>query len=109
MKILNIYEINVLQVICLMFKCKMKTSPPIFHNIFQLKQPHKYTMRSTGAVFEPICKTKRDQFSICYRSPHLWNKLIIMNSICPQTESFCSFKNIVKKMLASTENILQFF
>ena len=34
MKILNIYQINVFKVICFMFKCKLKLSPPIFHNIY---------------------------------------------------------------------------
>ena len=109
MKILNIYEINVFKILCFMFKCKNKTSPPIFHKVFQLKPTNKYTMRSTGTVLEPICKTKLDQFSISFRSPHLWNKLIVNNGHHIQTETFCSFLNIVKKALASIDNIFQFF
>ena len=30
-----------------MFKCKMKSSPEIFHDTFTLKSENKYTMRST--------------------------------------------------------------
>ena len=109
MKILNVYEINIFQVLCFMFKCKMKTSPPIFHMIFQLKPPNKYAMRLTNTVREPICKTKVGQFSITHRAPHLWNKLIVTNPSCTQIEKLCSFKSIIKQVLASTENILQYF
>ena len=109
MKILNIYEINVFQVLCFMFKCKMKISPPIFHKIFQLKQTNKYTLRSTGTVLEPIHRTKLEEFSISFRSPHIWNKLIVTNYHQTQTGTFSSFKNIIKNMLPSTDNILQFF
>ena len=71
MKILNVYEINVFKVICFMFKCKLKLSPPIFHNIYQLKPSNKYTLRSKDVVLEPKCKTKSDQFSISFRAPYL--------------------------------------
>ena len=109
MKILNIYEINVFKVICFMFKCKLKLSPPIFHKIYQLKQPTKYTLRSKDVALEPKCKTKLDQFNISFRSPYLWNKLIVNNSNFEQTEIFSSFRNNVKKLMFTTENILRFF
>ena len=111
MKVLNIYEINVSQILCFMFKCKMKLSPPIFHNIFKLKQPNKYVMRSTGAgtVLEPKCETRSDQFNVTFRSPYLWNKLIVSNSDFTQTELVSSFRKNVKRLLPTIENILQFF
>ena len=73
--------------------------PPMFHNIFKLKQPNKYVMRSTGAgtVLEPKCKTRSDQFNVTFCSPYLWTKLIVRNSDFTQTELVSSFRKNVKR------------
>ena len=39
--ILNIYQLNIYQILTFMFKTKHKTSPEIFHKIFK-KSIHKY-------------------------------------------------------------------
>ena len=70
-----------------------------------MKPPNKYEMRSIGTVLEPKCKTKLDQFSISYRSPQLWNKLIVTKPNLTQIDKFSSFRNNVKKLLLANENI----
>ena len=55
-------------------------------------------MRSKGVVLERKCKTKSDQFSISFRSPHLWNKLVANNPIFTQTEQFSSFEKMSKSI-----------
>ena len=66
MKILNVYEINVFQVLTLMFKCKHNISPKIFQNLFSLKPPNKYILRRHLLV-EPFVKTKFEEFCISSR------------------------------------------
>ena len=109
LKILNIYEINVFQILYFILKCKLKLSPPIFHGLFTLKPASKYEMRSDGVLLEPLCKTRQEQFNICYRAPHLWNNLIIPNKIFKDIETLSLFKNTVKEILLANENILNFF
>ena len=87
----------------------MKIAPQIFHKIFILKPPNKYEMRSIGTVLQPKCTTKLNQFNITFRSPFLWNKLIISNSNLRQTENLIFFKNNVKKLLPTIDNIFQYF
>ena len=36
---------------------------------------NKYTMRSNGALIEPVCKSKFAEYSISFRAPRLWNTL----------------------------------
>ena len=38
LKALSVYEINVSQILCFVYKCKQKLSPRAFHDIFTLKQ-----------------------------------------------------------------------
>jgi hypothetical protein len=109
LKILNLFEINIVQILCFMFKCKFKTSPPIFHDLFKLKPQNKYTMRSEGTLETPLCRTTYSQFRISYRAPNLWNKLILPNNYLTTSESYSSFKNKVKLIFSSYKDIFEFF
>ena len=77
MKALNVYKLNIFNNLCLVYKSKYKTCPPSFLHLAREKPPTKYHLRSEGILYEPFCKTKQSQFSVNYRAPHLWNKLII--------------------------------
>ena len=39
---LNIYEINIFNILCLVFKSKSKACPKAFENLFTLKPKNKY-------------------------------------------------------------------
>ena len=74
-KALSVFQINIFQTLCFTFRCKHKILPKIFHGIFTLKAPNKYTLRTADSLFEPPCRTKISQYWINYRGPHFWNKL----------------------------------
>ena len=42
---LNIYEINIFNILYLMFKCKNKACPKAFENLFTLKPKNKYQLK----------------------------------------------------------------
>lgn len=108
LKILNIFEINIFQILCFMFKCKLKIAPRIFHNLYTLKPRNKYTMRSNSTLIEPICKTKFAQFAISFRAPRLWNELILPTLNITETLNCLYFKNKVKEVLPN-ESIEKYF
>ena len=61
---LNIYEINIFNILCLMFKCKNKAYPKAFENLFTLKPKNKYQLNRRCALLEPFCKSKFSQLCI---------------------------------------------
>ena len=103
MKILSIYELNIFQTICFMFKCREGTSPNIFHNLYTIKPRNKYNMRSEMTLVEPLKRTTLGQFDITFRGPHLWNKLLSTNLELTQIENFISFKIKLKEFLLNEE------
>ena len=74
---LNIYEINIFNILCLMFKCKNKTCPKAFKNVFTLKPKNKYRLKRSCTLLEPFCKIKFSQLCITCRGPHLWNTIVL--------------------------------
>ena len=109
MKILNIFDMNIFQTLCTMFKCKMKVAPEIFHKTFTLKPENKYTMRSKGKLFQPCKKTNLTSFCFSYRGPHMWNKIIFVNRCLSDLDSFSTFKLRVKDFLLTEDSILKYF
>ena len=73
---LNTYEIDIFNILCLMFKCKSKACPKAFKNLYNLKPKNKYQLKRSCTLFEPFCKSKFGQLCINYRGPHLWNTII---------------------------------
>ena len=45
MKALNVYELNVFNILCFMYKCKYNLSPNVFKDIYKLKPNNKYILR----------------------------------------------------------------
>ena len=110
MKILSVYQINLFQTLCFMFKCKLNTIPDIFNDLFRTKRQNKYTMRSHGQLTEPYKKTKLSQFSISYRGPHLWNATIANTKELTEIQTICSFKRKLKSHIFSSDiDALQYF
>lgn len=107
MKILNVYQINILQNLCFTLSCKLKIAPQIFHNIYSIKTNGKYKTRS-NILQTPKIKTSYDKFCINYRAPHIWNNL--PNSILiEENKSLGTLKSEFKEHVANINNISQYF
>ena len=61
-KALTVYEINLFQILSLIFKCKNRTAPFVFHNLYTLKPPSKYSLRTGNLLSIPLKRTKFGQF-----------------------------------------------
>ena len=77
---LNIYEINIFNILCLMFKCKNKAFPKAFENLFTLKPKNKYQLKRSCTFLDPFCKSKFSQLCINYCRQHLWNTIVLSQS-----------------------------
>ena len=78
---LNIYQLNLSQVLNFMFKAKHNLTPRVFSARF-LEIHHKYPTRFSEHNFlEPALATTRSKFSMSAREPHLWNHILNDNFI----------------------------
>ena len=109
MGVLNIYELNIFNILCFMYKCKYNLNPPMFQDLYKIKQENKYTLRDSGCLFEPLCRTEFSKFSINYRGPFLWNKIAQGKFYFPDLPSFLPFKYRLKEEVCSIENLLTYF
>ena len=98
---LNIYKLNIYQVLLFMFKSKHGLSPNIFHSYFT-KISHKYpTNFSNDNFVVPRFYLKLSSFQIQYRGPFLWNEFFqkIIKNIILNNISFEQFKTVCKRFL----------
>ena len=103
MKVLNIYKLNIYQILNFMFKIKTNTAPCIFENQFTEIQ-HQYSTRfSKNSFVESQLVYSQTKFSVSSRGPRLWNQQ--QKSLDRET----SFKKSIKLTLPSLENELRFF
>ena len=58
MKTLNIFQINLFNIIFFMFKCKQKIAPAIIHSLFLPRPENKYNIRSRGKLKESFYRKK---------------------------------------------------
>jgi len=96
MKTLNIYQLNIYQILLFMHKVKNNNIPNIFKQSFQLNHNKYNTKSSKTTFFKPFYKTKFAQFAISFRGPHMWN-VLIPNTL-QKEESFSIFKSKVKQI-----------
>ena len=108
MKILNLYEINIFQVLSFMFKCKLGISPRIFRSLFTFKPQSRYNLR-TQFLIEPTIKSKLEEFIISFRGPNLWNRIIISNPTLSNLEIAFIFKNKLKSYISSSCEAKDYF
>ena len=66
-KALTVNEINLFQILSLTFKRKNRTAPFVFHNLYTLKPPSKYSLRTGNLLSIPLKRTKFGQFSIYFQ------------------------------------------
>ena len=74
-KVLNIYKLNIYQILNFMFKIKSKTAPCIFQNQFMEIQPQYSTRFSKNSFVESQLVYSRIKISISSRGPRLRKKL----------------------------------
>ena len=70
-KALTVYKINLFQILSLIFRCKNRITPFAFHNLYTLKPPSKYSLRTGNLLPIPLKRTKFGQFSIYFCGPYL--------------------------------------
>ena len=106
-KILNVFQLNILNNLVFMHKIKSQTAPKIFQNKFR-KPTHKYpTNFSTSNYSIPPFKLSKSKYRISIRGPTLW-KNIPTNSEKMQ-ESVTVFKNSMRKKLLELQNETSYF
>ena len=94
--VLKWYEINLFQILSLIFKCKNRIAPFVFHNLYTLKPPSKYSLRTSNLLSIPFKKTKFNQFSIYFRGSYLWSKTLAQKTFICNVEYYLLFKNRLK-------------
>ena len=107
MNALNIYQINIFQILRFMHKHKLNKNQKIFANSLnkiEQKYPTKY---SSNNYKHPKLKTKNTSFAINYRGPCLWNNCIDYNEKAILLMPL--FSSIIKRKLLDAENETSFF
>ena len=104
---LNVYQINLLEVLPFMHKIKTNLSPRIFLHQFQTIN-HKYATRYSRNNFkEPKSETNYAKYCIHARGPVIWNRFL--NEIEKNILSQHFFKRKIKEKIIEFEEELSFF
>ena len=104
---LNVYQINLLQVLLFMHKIKTNSSPRIFLHQFQTIN-HKHTTRySINNCKEPKRETNYAKSCIHARGPVIWNNFL--NETVKNILSQHFFKRKIKEKIFEFEEELSFF
>ena len=107
MNALNVYQINIFQILRFMHEHKLNKNPKIFANSFNMIE-HKYpTKYSRNNYKQPKLKTKNTSFAINYWGLYLWNKCLDDNE--KVILSMLLFSSIIKRKLLDIENETSFF
>ena len=103
LKILSIYNINIVQSCTFLFKVQYQGHilPDHFQQYFQKNSNiHSRTTRQSILLHTPLCHTTRGQFSIKYKGVILWNKYIHLIDSSP---SLPIYKRKLKEHLCLME------
>ena len=105
--ILNIFKINIFQVLKFMFQVKNNTIPDSFQNKFQFIE-HQYPTRySENSFIEPRIYLRFTKYAISSRRPRLWNKIV--NERIRNFTFYPLFRNTIKACLLRLENEISYF
>ena len=105
MKVLNVFKLNVFNILCFIYKCKQNLNSSLFRNIFTCRAKTKYALlQNESSIQEPLCQTNFSQYCISYRGPNLWNKIAISKKkTFSDSDSLQAFKRKLKRFLLSVE------
>ena len=106
-KILNVYELNLVNVATFLYKVNLKTAPNFF--LLRSQKPsHSYPTRySKFNYVQPICNIKTSKSLISIRGSCIWNSFL--SSEEKKITPIHKFKTITKSRLLFLENELAFF
>ena len=76
MKGLNVFKLNIFNILCFLYKCKQNLHPSVFCDIFTHRTKTKYVLQNQDSTQEPLCRTNSTQCYISYHGPNLWNKVV---------------------------------
>ena len=104
---LNIYQINLFQVLKFMHRFTIDDLPKVFKNVFK-KPDHKYPTKFAQFNYSLRKHSlSSSKFSISYRGAKLWNEILSTDE--KELKSHMLFQTIVKSKLLAMENELSFF
>ena len=106
LRILNVYQINILHYLIFMFKVNDNTVPDFFQEKFR-KTNHKYPTAYSHNSFEVPKARSSMHFRLTRRGPSLWNHLLTNEE--KDMTHLSSLKMKMKKKLLDSENELSFF
>ena len=107
---LNIFEINIFNILCLMFKCKSKACPKALKNLFTLKSKNKYQLKRSCTLLKLFCESKFSQLFINYCGANLWNTIILsQNTDLDQSTTLTFFEEKLKAYLFTLDDIIFLF
>ena len=104
-KALNIFQLNLYQVLFFMYKVKYGVVPGILQREFSPVN-HIYRTRNSLNNFQ-LLYSRAPRFSILSRGPTLWNN--ILNDYDKSVVSLTHFKNTIKAKLLNLDNELLYF
>ena len=105
--ILNVYQLNVFNVLVFMHKIKTKTAPAIFLGKFN-KVSHSYPTNFGLSNFtQPAVNLTRSKSRITVRGPKLWNDFLSKTE--KELEQIILFKNKVRAKIFNTDNEIKYF
>ena len=100
MKALNVFKLNIFNILCFMYKCKQNLNHPVLRNIFLHRTKPKYALRNENSIQEPLCRTSFSHYCISYRGLNLWNKIVMSKEITfSDSDSLQAFKRELKQFL----------
>ena len=94
---LNVYQINIFQILRFKRKHKLNKNPKVFANSFNKIKHKNPTIYSRNNYKQPQLKTKSISFAINYRGPYLLNKCLDDNEKVILSLPF--FLSIIKRKL----------
>jgi len=99
----------VYQNILFMLKYKLGLALTYFTDSFFHINANRYITRGTGNFTLPFKKTKFSQFSIIYRGPYLYNKIIPQNIELTKMDNLIALKNKLKQIITNLTNFIDMY
>ena len=104
MKDLNVFKLNIFNILCFIHKYKQILSPSVFRNIFTHRTKLKYALQNETSIQDSLHQKNFSQYCISYHGPNLWNKIVISNNLFFSDSDFLqAFKRDLKRFLLSVE------
>ena len=105
--ILNIYKLNLYQILNIMFRARTNSIPETLQNKFKIIEHNHSTRYSEYNFKEPNILLRVTKFAISSRGPRIWNKHT--DKLLKTTNSLPLFKAKIKDRLIKLKNISIYF